>query len=389
MKASVITSIGLHALLLAALLVSFGSPEPFVVTASEALPVELVPIEEMTQLQKGDKEAPKKENAATEITKAEPKVDNAVNAGDNDFDLKDVPTPMDKPANVQKAAAPSKSENDAPDKDVKPVDVSELIKEETQVEPATELAKEAEPKVEVKPDPKPDVPEEKPVEEVAKEEPVPDNVPVPVTRPEVAEIQKTEPKKEEKKEEPKPKKVEDKKKEKQKEVEVAEAKTAKTRDRKKDTKDTKKAKSTTSKESDFNADEVNELLNKVDNNAGGAKRNTKSKAFGAEKATGGEKLSQDEMNALRGLIEKNWSIMPGQVTDNNIVITVKFELDENGELVGTPEVKGTGGEDSSRGALERGAVRAVMKSAPFDTLPKDKYDTWKVVTVNFQPSDMM
>lgn len=389
MKASVITSIVLHGLLLVWLLVSFGSPEPFVVTASEALPVELVPIEEMTQLQQGDKQAPKKEDAATEVTSRESKVDNAVNAGDNDFDLKSVPTPVEKPDNVQKAAAPEKSEKDLPQKDAKPVDVEEIIKEETQVEPATELAKEAEPQVDVQPDPKPDVVEEKPVEEVAKEEPVPDNVPVPVTRPEVAEIQKVEEKKEEKKEEPKPKKVEDKKKEKQKEVEVAEAKSAKTQDRKKDTKNNKTAKSTTQKESDFNSDAINELLNKVDTEAGGAKRNKKTKAFGADTNTGGKKLSQDEMNALRGLIEKNWSIMPGQVSDSEIVITVKFELDESGEIVGDPEVSGTGGDEASRRALEGGARRAVMKSAPFDKLPKDKYDTWKVVTVNFHPSDMM
>jgi TolA protein len=389
MKGSVITSIGLHVLLLVWLLVSFGSPKPFEVTASEALPVELVPIEELSQLQKGDKEAPKKENAATEITKNDQKIDKAENTGDNTFDLKEVPTPTEKPSNVQKAAAPAKSENDSPEKAVKPVEVEEIVKEETQVEPATELAQDAQPKVDVKPDPKPDVPEEKPVEEVAKEEPVPDNVPVPVTRPEVAEIQKTEPKKEEKKEEPKPKKVEDKKKEKQKEVEVAEAKTAKTQDRKKDEKNKKMAKSTSQKDSDFNADDINDLLNKVDNNSGGAKSNKKTKAFGAEKTTGGQKLSQDEMNALRGLIEKNWSIMPGQVSDSGIVITVKFELDESGEIVGDPEVSGTGGDESSLRALEGGALRAVKKSAPFDKLPKDKYDTWKVVTVNFSPSDMM
>ena len=40
-------------------------------------------------------------------------------------------------------------------------------------------------------------------------------------------------------------------------------------------------------------------------------------------------------------------------------------------------------------ALEGGARRAVMKSAPFDQLPKDKYETWKVVELSFYPSEMM
>jgi TolA protein len=371
MKGSVITSIVLHGLLLVYLLVSFGSPEPFQVTASEALPIELVPIDELTQLQEGDKEAPKKEEAAKAKTKREDKVENAENSGDNEFDLKSVPKPVEKPDNVQKAATLQKSENDAAQKDTKPVDVEDLIKEDTAVEPSTEVAK-AEPQVEVKPEPRPEpeAKEEKPVEE-AKEEPLPENVPVPMTRPKVE-----------------PKKVEEKKEEK-KETKVAEAKPEKSKNAKKDQKNRKAAKSTTSKEADVQGEEMNELLSKVEQEIGGAKRSKNEKAFGANTSTGGEKMSQTELDALKGLIEGNWTVMPGQVTSNDIVITVKFELDENGELVGRPEVTGTGGDDGARRALEGGAVRAVMKTAPFDKLPKDKYETWRVVTLNFYPGEMM
>ena len=87
MKGSVLTSILLHALLAAWLLVSFGSPEPFEVQMSEAMPVELVPIEDLAQLQQGDKEAPKKERSATEVTQKEDPVPDAQNTGDNNFDL--------------------------------------------------------------------------------------------------------------------------------------------------------------------------------------------------------------------------------------------------------------------------------------------------------------
>ena len=52
-------------------------------------------------------------------------------------------------------------------------------------------------------------------------------------------------------------------------------------------------------------------------------------------------------------------------------------------------VKTSGGDGSSLQALASGAVRAVMKTAPFDKLPKDKYETWKFVTISFYPSDMM
>lgn len=383
MKGSVITSIVLHGLLLVWLLVSFGSVEPLEVTAGESLPVELVPISEMSQLQEGDKKAPVKQEAAKEKTTREAKLENALNSGNNDFDLKSVPTPVEKPSNVQKEAAAKKSDVVAP-QDVEEQKSDDNVKEDTAVEPDTEVAALEKPAVDVKPEPRPDEKqaEDKPVVDEAKDEPVPDNVPVPVSRPKV-EPQKVEEKKDE------PKKVEEKKEEK-KDVKVAEAKTEKNKNAKKDKENKKAKKTTTSKDSDFNATEIAELLNKVDNDAGGARRNKKDKAFGAETTNStAQKLSQSEMDALRGMIEKNWSIMPGMVTDAGIVITVKFQLDESGQIVGDPEVKGTGGDESSLRALEGGAYRAVMKSAPFDQLPKDKYDTWKVVTVNFHPSDMM
>jgi TolA protein len=378
MKGSVITSIVLHGLLLVWLLVSFGSAKPLEVTAGEALPVEL--ITDMSQLQEGDKEAPVKDKAAKDVTKNEPKVDNALNAGDNNFDLKSVPKPEEKPSNVQKAAAAKKSDVVAP-QDTQEQQSADNVKEDTAVNPDTEVAALEKPVDDVMPEPKP---EEKPVEkpaETAKDEPLPDAVPIPTTRP------KEEPKKvEEKKEEPK--KVEEKKVEEKKDVKVTDAKTDKDKKAKKD-KDNKKAKkSTTSKDSDFNSNEIAELLNKVDNQAGGARRNKNAKARGAETTNStAQKLSQSEMDALKGMIEDNWTIMPGQVTTGDIAITVHFELDQDGNLVGRPEiVKTSGGDGSSLQALSGGAVRAVMKSAPFDKLPKDKYDTWKTVQLTFYPS---
>jgi hypothetical protein len=374
MKGSLFTSLLLHALLAAWLLVSFGSPEPFEVAMSEAMPVELVPIEEMTQLQQGDKEAPKKERSATEVTKREDPVENAENTGDNNFDLESVPTPSEKPTNVQEAGAEKPSKEVIPDQKLTQAEnVEDVIKEDTAVEPSKEVAALEQPKVEVKPEPKAEpevVKEDAPVEDTA-ETLIPDSVPVPVSRPKVE-----------------PKKVEEKKEEK-KEEKVAEAKPEKQPDRKKSDKDRKSAKSTTKKDSDFNTDEIATLLNKTEEKPGGAKRNKKEKALGAKKATGGEKLSQTELDALRGMVEKNWTVMPGQVTSNDIKIVVRFELDQNGEVVGDPEVTSTGGDGTSLMALEGGARRAVMRSAPFDQLPKDKYETWKVVELSFYPSEMM
>lgn len=354
MKASLATSAALHVLVLTWALVSIGSPESFDVADVEAMPVDIVPIEELTQIQQGDKKAPKAEKSAPVPTKRQDVVENAENAGDNDIDLKTPPTPFEKPQNVETSAAPEKSEKPVPTPDPAEEPVEEVQKTEPATTPATEVAK-AEPKQDVKPDAKP---EEKPVEEapaeVAEAESLPETGPVPEVKPKPAQAQ-----------------------------------TAKTEDRKNEEKKKEQKKAASAKESDFNADEVAALLNKTESKGGGAKRSTETASLGGKKTTGGSTLSMSEMDALRGLIQNNWSIIPGMADATEVRIQVRMELDQDGNIVGEPEVEATGGSEAARRALAGGARRAILKSAPFDKLPKDKYDAWNVVVVNFDPSEMM
>lgn len=189
MKASVVTSAVLHGLVLTWAMVSLGAPESFKVEDFEAMPVDLVPVESITQMQQGEKTAPKKETSAPVPTTRPPITQPAENAGDNNIDLKTPPVPNAKPSNSEAAAANS-SEKPQPQVDPKPNDVKEINKEETEVEQPKEVASIPPPKpVEVTP-PKP---EEKPPEEQAKpEEPpkpeaeaLPDKVPTPVVKPQV------------------------------------------------------------------------------------------------------------------------------------------------------------------------------------------------------------
>jgi outer membrane biosynthesis protein TonB len=227
----------------------------------------------------------------------------------------------------------------------------------------------------------PPKPEEKPPEEQAKpEEPpkpdaeaLPDNVPTPVAKPQVKP--------------PEPQKPAEKPPEKTPD----QPKTAeKPTDKKKADQKQEMAKSASSMKSDFNADEVAALLNKTDPSAGGAKRSTQEASLGAKKSNGGSKLSQSEEDAMRSLIEGNWLVTPGMEGLSGMVIKVHMKLDKDGNIIGQPEVESSGGSssDSTRRALEGGAYRAVMKSAPFSTLPKDKYDAWNEVELNFDPSSM-
>lgn len=344
MKGSLFTSSFLHGLALTAALVSLGSPEKLEMAPMETLPVDIVPIEEFTQIQKGSKDAPMAEKSAPVPTKKPPIAEPAENVGDNEVDLKSPPTPSKRPVEQEVAAAPEKVETPAPTPDPKPNEVKEVVKEETAPPPEPET---------------PPAEEAPPEETVAEEIPLPEQAPIPAARPQ-PEVAKPA----EKKPTPKP-------------------------DAKKDTKAQETAKSKPQMESDFNADEVAALLNKTDAAGGGAKRSTDQEALGGKTDTGGSTLSQSELDALRGVIQNNWLITPGMADAADVRIRVTFRLDQNGELVGEPEATATGGSPSAQQVLMSGAVRAVRKSAPFTNLPPDKYDAWSEVVVNFDPSELM
>ncbi|SIQ37586.1 Cell division and transport-associated protein TolA [Rhizobium sp. RU20A] len=371
MKASLITSSVVHAMVLTLALASFGSPEPFEVMDVESLPVDIVPVESITQIQQGDKTAPKAEKSSPVPTKRPDIVENAENVGENTVDLKNTPTPNVKPKETESAAAPEKTEKAPPTPDP----VQEEIKASEEQAPAPEpvpqeVAALPESKPEVKPETKPEpVPAETKPAESPEAEALPDNVPTPQMKPKVEKAA----------EKPVEKPVE-----KKPETETAKADT-KTAEQKK--KEQKKAAS--AKESDFNADEIAALLNKQDPSGGGAKRATEQASLGGKKTTGGNTLSMSEMDALRGQIQNNWSIIPGMADASDVRIKVTIKLDESGAIIGEPEVEATGGTDAARRALSGGARRAVLKSSPFKGLPADKYDSWSEVVVNFDPSSML
>ncbi len=374
MKASIVTSAALHCALLAWALISIGSPEQFKVEDFEAMPVDLVPVEEMTQMQQGDKTAKPNEKPAPKPTAKPTNVENAENMGENKVDLKTPPVPNAKPSNNESAAAPKAVEKPLPQNDPVPNEVKEIMKEETDVEPK-QVASITPPKPEITP-PTPPKPEETPQEQPEPPKPdaeaLPDKVPTPVVKP---QAKLPEQKSAEK---PPEKKTEDQAKADEKPT-----------DKKKADKKQEKAKSASSKQSDFNADDIAALLNKQDPSNGGAKSSTEVASLGAKKATGGSKLSMSEMDALRSAIAGNWSVIPGMEGASDVRIKVHMKLDPDGNIIGSPEVEAVGGtNEATRMALASGAKRAVMKSSPFTNLPKDKYDAWGEVIVNFDPSDL-
>lgn len=366
MKTGFTTSVIMHAALIGFGLFSLSAPRGYQVADIEALPVDIIPVDSITQIQRGEKEAPKAERPAPKPTERPDPVENAQEIGDNDTDLKAPPAPEPKPRPVETAAAPPPSPKPAP----KPAEVPKAEpKPEPEPVPATEVQPRPEQRQAVKPDPAPEPkpepqkaeqPEPDPVAETimaekAEEEAVqlPDRAPAPDVRPQPPRAQTA--KAPERKEAEKPA------------VEQA----AKPR----------------SEEKEFDADEVAALLNKQKPSGGGAKRSTQTAALGGRETTGGSSLTQSEMDALRGQIQRCWNVPAGAADADSLKVSVKFSLDPSGALEGQPEIiSGGGGAGIERTAAES-ARRAVIMCGPYN-LPADKYDAWADVIVHFDPSDM-
>lgn len=375
MKGSLTTSAIVHASLLAVALVSLGSPAPMDVSQAEALPVELVPVEEMSQIQQGDKNAPKAEKSAPVPTTRPDVVPDAQNVGNNTADLDAPPTPTTKPNNNDSAAAPPKQETPAPVVDTKPNEVKDIVKEET-APPPQEMASLPTPKPEITPPPKPAEPpaeqqaqEPPPQNQEPAEIPVPQNLPRPNARPQPPEPKPEPPKQAEQKPAEKPA-------EKPSEKKPAE--------RKQET-----AKAAASQASEFNADEISALLNKQAPSGGGAKRSTETASLGG-KRTIGTGLSASEIDNVRGQIQGNWSMVSGLTGVADVRVVIRVELDQSGNIVGQPEITATGGPEGTRRAVESSTRRALLRSAPLKNLPPEKYEGekgWNTLVLNFDPSE--
>lgn len=341
MKAGFTISALAHVTLLAGAMVSLAAPKPLSAPDVEALPIDIVPFEELTKSVQGDKKAEPKQPPAPKATVEPPKVEQAVNVGDTDVDKK-----ADAP---KKAPAPPVEKTEAPTPEPAPRPVEKPVSV-----PTPKLAPEPEPKKDIALLLKENAPEQPDTTEPAEEafEKLPQKVATPKKRPAA----------------PKPEiaKTNDRKKTEQKEAQAKESK-------KKKTDATKKA-----------------VVNKADANAGGAKRSKKKAGLGTKKASNSTRLAQSEIDAIRGRLEGCWSV--GDLTGHPDAATMRaqavFKLTQQGDIDGRVKVKVTGTDRSTKATLAVRVRSAVIECAPY-SLPTEKYDSWSNVTVNFSLQDML
>jgi outer membrane biosynthesis protein TonB len=98
-------------------------------------------------------------------------------------------------------------------------------------------------------------------------------------------------------------------------------------------------------------------------------------------------LAATLIDALRQRLSECWTVPPG-AREAQVQVKVRFNLARDGRVEGLPFVVGGGGGDALAAATAQSAISAVMECQAYDFLPKDRYDMWQEITVNFTP-DMM
>ena len=314
-------SLFLHLGILLAAIVVLPAPEEFRVTPQEALPVEIISIEDVSKRMAMTRDAPEKpvEKPAPKIREPQPK-------------------PQPKPAREKVEARP----------EPKPAP-----------EPEPEPVKKAEPAL--APDPA-DL--KKLMEKVAEPEPKPEKAePAPAPKPKAARPA------------PKPRAR----------PRVIRKLAALHRKKRQKPKKAHKPRKDA-------IDEIAALLNKVDETPRArppeAEETGTPRRGPADMAGTDATLSADLVDALRQKVESCWNVPAGVRDAEGLRVRVRFQMSPEGLVTGGPEVLNAMAHPAFDAAA-RSAVRAVLACQPYDFLPPEKYEAWKDIILNFDPSRML
>ena len=95
-------------------------------------------------------------------------------------------------------------------------------------------------------------------------------------------------------------------------------------------------------------------------------------------------LSATAIAAFVQKIRECWIIPPG-AREGNITVKVHILLNEDGSVNGQPEVMNGPG-DYLFSTTAQSTITAILGCQNYDFLPKDQYDVWKDLVLNFNPN---
>lgn len=353
MRAGLVVSSIAHAALITLIVVGVGMTTPLEPTPVESIAVDLVSIEEFTNIRAGSLKSEIVETETPSVVEDDTPAELAQPTGNTE---RDQPIPEDSPN-----PTPAPTQQTAPE----PVPEPEPVEEpEPEPEPAPQPV---EPMPRPEPVPEPE-PEPEPVQEpppLATPEVTPEPAevaPRPVTRTAALDQKRADFKKQQEAE--KKRKEEETRKKKEEEARLKEAK------RKAD-------------EAARPADNISDIIN-AEESRGATTGEGGTPTLG--KPTGqAARLSQSETDALIAQMRGCWNLLPAEI-DSGLSVRLLVELNPDGSVAGLPRVLEQDG--SAVGiSIARQAVNAVRKCGPY-RLAAEKYEAWRQVDVTFRASDL-
>lgn len=141
---------------------------------------------------------------------------------------------------------------------------------------------------------------------------------------------------------------------------------------------------------EFNADDMQALLNKIDETNQAPPKPTEvagqPKLAQFDSMSGSdERLAADLVDALRRRIESCWTLPAGARNAEELQIRLQFALNPDGTLSDYPVIMNASAHPAFDAAA-RSAQSAVKTCEPYNFLPIEKYDLWREIILTFDPS---
>lgn len=102
----------------------------------------------------------------------------------------------------------------------------------------------------------------------------------------------------------------------------------------------------------------------------------------------GERISLSEIDAFRAQIRACWSVPAGAKNAESLVVRVRVQLDTSGRPIAKKVINRAQLTDSFFLSAAESVLRAIERCQPYK-MPPEKYESWREMELNFDPSKML
>jgi hypothetical protein len=93
--------------------------------------------------------------------------------------------------------------------------------------------------------------------------------------------------------------------------------------------------------------------------------------------------NQAEVETVRNQISAAWLIPANLPGLDKVRIRARVRLDPSGNLNGNPDITAHGGPENTQKVLMAAVARSIFRAVPFKGLPRDRYNDWRDLVLNF------